>query len=90
MEYQEIKDWLDKLIANNREQKALQNLNSSISTVSPGDHILLYSGIDIIADVLGLPLCRKKIITGDVRYTANYNGMELIQIGEVNEKQKDI
>lgn len=58
MEYQEIKDYLDNLIRVYKESRAAESFNSEIKaiTVSYKEMIHIHKGIDILADVMGIPL----------------------------------
>lgn len=85
MGYREIKEWLDRLVENRKERAALTQLNSSICTVGAESTIHLYKGIEIIADVLGVPL-QKTTCCGTIMYYCVYNGTEIRQIGKSNEK----
>jgi len=46
------KDWLNALVENMEQRKSLENMNSQIYTVSTPEHIQIYTGIEILADVL--------------------------------------
>lgn len=83
MEYEVVKKWLDELVKANREANKENVLTSSIRAVAAVDtSVLVFSGIDIVADVMGLEL-KEEPITGDsdfrYSYTFKYDGMRFVQ-----------
>ena len=59
MSYEEIREWLDKLIENKLEAIALKEFNNEIGTL--GDEtkeIYLFKGFYIIADILGAEIVK--------------------------------
>ena len=83
MEYEVVKKWLDELVKANREANKENVLTSSIRAVAAVDtSVLVFSGIDIVADVMGLEL-KEEPITGDsgfrYLYTFRYDGMRFAQ-----------
>ena len=56
MEYEEIKEWLDKLVINLKEAQELEYFNEQINTCVMNRQVQIYKGIDIIADVMGIEL----------------------------------
>lgn len=83
MEYEVVKKWLDELVKANREANKENVLTSSIRAVAAVDtSVLVFSGIDIVADVIGLEL-KEEAIIGDsdfhYSYTFRYDGMRFVQ-----------
>lgn len=84
MEYENIKDWLDKLVDNRNEAIALTVHNTSIlTTTCDSERIHLYKGIDIVADVMGLPL-EEKYFNDECpyMYTFRYRDVMFVQLSE--------
>ena len=80
----EIKEWLDKLIENIENFNSLRNFNSQIYTLPHDRTIMIYNGIEIIADMLETSLiCEDS--GGDFfnfKYYINYKGYEIIQFSK--------
>lgn len=51
-----IRDWANALIFHMKHRRTLDKLNSQIETITTPDYIQIYSGIEILADVLGCEL----------------------------------
>lgn len=82
MEYENIKDWLDKLVDNRNEAIALTVHNASIwTTTCDSERIQLYKGIDIVAGFMGLQL-EEKYINDEYphMYTFRYRDVEFVQL----------
>lgn len=57
MQFEKVKDWLDKVIENRKELDSLANVFENISLGYITDNeILLSKGIEYIASALGVPL----------------------------------
>lgn len=85
MEYQDVKDWLDRLIFVRAAEKSYEKLNSSIQAIlvtRPEIHI--YKGIEIIADVMGVELDSEEK-DGNTWYSFVYAGVRFFQIGSSDE-----
>lgn len=84
MEYTEIKEWLDKLVANVKEANSLCEFNEQIFTCHQTRQVHLFTGIDIVADVMGLEL--KEVGRCDEQYRYKYffmyKGIKFMQIEE--------
>lgn len=83
MEYEVVKKWLDELVKANREANKENVLTSSIRAVAAVDtSVLVFEGIDIVADVMGLEL-QEEILNNDMKvwfsYTFKYDGMRFVQ-----------
>lgn len=83
MEYEVVKKWLDELVKANREANKENVLTSSIRAVASVDtSVLVFGGIDIVADVMGLEL-EEELLTCDLgfhySYTFRYDGMRFVQ-----------
>lgn len=86
MEYYEVKEWLDGIVDTIRKQHQLEVLTTSIKTHSVEDKYYLHSGIDIVSDVMKIPLVFKDV-SGDsysfkYRYSITYRGIEFVQLAE--------
>lgn len=88
MEYQEIKDWLDRLILLNGAAKGYEDLTTSIQAIMSRVGIQLYKGIEIVADVMGLQLDSRKRSDGEIEYFFIYSGVEFFQLGRSDEVDK--
>lgn len=83
MEYPEIKEWLDKLVDNNQQRNELVTFSNQIRTLHPDEYIFIFTGIELIAEAMGIKLTesvdknRKFIYT----YSFYYRGMRFIQFG---------
>ena len=59
MSYEEIREWLDRLIENKLEAIALKHFNSEIRTQEDErKEITLFKGFYIIADILGVDVVK--------------------------------
>lgn len=78
MDHTEIKEWLDRLVDNIIERKALKDFNNHIRTDAPDD-ILVYEGIEVIAEAVGATLTEEKWNSDEYpyRYRFVYRGIEL-------------
>lgn len=81
MDANEIMEWLDKLIENIENFNSLRNFNSQIYTLPHDRTIMIYHGIEIIADMLETSLicedCGGEFF--NFKYYFNYKGYEIIQ-----------
>lgn len=82
MEYEKIRDWLDKLAELQKEQQQLSFFNSQIATTCGLDDIQIHRGIEIVADVMGLSLTEtfRKGYEYPYKYSFSYEGVLFIQI----------
>ena len=83
MEYEVVKKWLDGLVEANRAANKENALTSSIRAVASVDtSVLVFEGIDTVADVMGLEL-QEEILNNDMgvwfSYTFKYDGMRFVQ-----------
>lgn len=85
MGFDEIKEWLDRKIAIKKEDIASDELCSNISTVGTSEYIQMYQGIEIVADVMGLPLNVAEF-AGDTVYSFVYDGVKFIQFNRSDSK----
>lgn len=84
MEYEKIKDWLDKLVDNHKELKSLEDYNNQICLAAVAYFIQIYSGIQMIADVMGFVLNEEeRECTGyPYEYSFYYRGIKFLQINK--------
>lgn len=71
MEYADVKAWMDSLVENFNEREQLCELNNSISTFKPDNHVFV-NGIDVLADIMGIPL-KEKYLGEDFSYPYTYS-----------------
>lgn len=89
MEYQEVKEYLDNLIQVREEAKSCECLNSSIQAIMISyPEIHMYSGIEIVADTMGIRLDSKKLRDGTMKYFFTYSGTEFFQLGSSDSEHK--
>ncbi len=81
----EVMEWLDRIIENMKEQKALSRFNNQIMICGSKDHIQMFKGIEIVADELGIEL-QSKPHAGRIppyaqktRLFFDYRGIEVFQ-----------
>lgn len=84
MEYYEIRKWLDDIVDTIESQQKLQYFNSLIRTHSVGSDYYISEGLNIISDVLKIPICHKEVNSSfaNHRYSIVYRGVEFIQLEE--------
>lgn len=85
MEYEKMKEWLDRLVANAKEALELSSFgNDVIVTTVHSRNIQIFQGIEIIADTMGIQLEEKE--RGDdeypYKYGFQYQGVCIFQITE--------
>lgn len=85
MEYQEVKDWLDNLICVQNEAKRIEKFNSNIEAIMVSTpNIQIYTGIEIIADIMGLKLESRERTDGDKELYFNYSKTRFFQLCRLN------
>ena len=86
MEYYEVKEWLDAIVDIVRKQHQLETLTNFIKTHSVEDSYFLHAGINIISDIMKIPISCKE--TKDIgirfpyRYSFQYRGIDFVQLEE--------
>lgn len=81
MEYEKVKEWLDKLIKNLKEAQENEHFNNQIIAIGPGEKIQIFRGIEIIADVMGVELKETRICSiYPFEYSFVYGGVEFHQL----------
>lgn len=80
-EVEALKYWMDALILHIKQGQALKEFNGKIEAISPVDYIHIYSGIDIMADILGVELLEGKLHNG-YEYYFLYNGVKFLKYSE--------
>lgn len=90
MEYQEIKDWLDRIVIMQTAAASYEDFNSSIQAVllTNKKRIQLYVGIEIVADVMGLQLDSMDRTDGLTEYFFTYSGFKFFQLGSSDKVDK--
>lgn len=91
MEYQEIKDWLDRIIFIQAAAVSCEDFNSSIQAIisqTNKKRIQLYIGIEIVADVMGIQLDSRERTDGMTEYFFTYSGFKFFQLGNSDKVDK--
>lgn len=83
------KDWLNALVENMEQRKSLEKMNSQVSVIPNPEYIHIYTGIEMLADILG-----EEIIAGDWNedYTARYfffRNVKVLQLDRKNGESED-
>lgn len=77
------RDWLKDLISITRQRKTLDKLNNQVMTFSTDeDAIHIASGIEILADMLGLELLEGEEVDKYYEYHFLYDGVTFFQLSE--------
>ncbi len=85
---QEVMEWLDSIIENMKEQKALSKFNNQIMICGAKDYIQMFKGIEIVADELGIELQSKPHAgrippyAQKVKLSFDYKGYEVFQFSD--------
>lgn len=75
------RDWLNALVDSMEQRRALDRLNSQIETVPTMDYIQIYSGILVLADVLGEELQEYNGRKDEYReYFFFFRGVRVVQL----------
>lgn len=61
MDFENIKAWLDDIVDTIERLNGLMTLNTSIIGASHVDSYLISKGIDVVADVMGIPVEEKEL-----------------------------
>lgn len=82
MEKEKIVEWMDKLVENHNERKALNSFSEGIKTADTIGYIQIYQGIDILADAAGEELKEKEdeALRYPYEYFFTYKGVEFTQL----------
>lgn len=88
MEYEKIKEWLDLVSEDFRRTNEHARFNSQIRTCHERDDVHLYSGIEIIAEVMGLELRRRDLPYEEYSHESYfiYNDVKFFQMYRKSEK----
>lgn len=70
MEFETVKEWLDKLVDSYNELKNLKYCSTQIEMCGIMNHIHIYKGIEIIAEAMGIQL--EMICDDDIKYKYPY------------------
>lgn len=82
MEFTDAREWLDALIANAEERRNLTYFNNQIRAMSEPGYIQIYTGLDILSDLLGVEL-EEEILKGSEYpycYYFIYRGIKICQV----------
>lgn len=86
MEYAEIKEWLDRHVRHFKEGNELEQFNSQISALTWDTKIQMFSGIKLVADIMGLDLVKtvrkRKDVEYPYKYSFVYDGVMFIQLSK--------
>lgn len=61
MSYSEVKEWLDKIVDNQKNREALEGFNSQIQLRKESKIVHVEKGIDVIADIMDIKLKKKTV-----------------------------
>lgn len=77
MEFTELEEWLDKIVAAKKELADLKVFNSQIEMGNADSSVMLFKGIDVVADIIGVQLERRGF-TEEIKYHYSfiYEGVE--------------
>lgn len=91
MENDVVKEWLDALVNNVEQMRALHMLNSSIRAYAPRDYIFLPECIEIVADIMSLELLceRKENCEIPYRYEFTYRGIKFLDYRKEPIREKE-
>lgn len=82
MEYQDVKDWLDRLINIKNEAKKAEYFNKNVQAIMYiSDEIHIYVGIESIAKIMGVKLHSVEWEYEKIKYYFKYSGVKFFQIG---------
>lgn len=76
------RDWVNALISSMENRKSLDRLNSQIETIITPDYIQIYSGIEILADILGCELMEKERNDEYSEYYFFYRDVKFLKLSE--------
>ena len=81
MQEEQIREWLDDVIDNMKDREALSEFSNQISICNPVNWVHLSKGIEIAADLLGVPL-KKELHGKGYKYKLSftYKGVEVMQL----------
>lgn len=88
MEFETVKEWLDRQIKKFKESTGTDYLTQDIyADVNTSTNILFYKGLDIVADVMGLEIKEKFVQnetpdTSYFKYSFIYEGVEFVTYPE--------
>lgn len=84
MEFETAKEWLDALVDNLEQIKSLDNFNNQIQTTGTLENIHIYSGIEVLSDLMGIKLKARKLsdYKYPYRYYFVYRGIEIFQLSK--------
>ncbi len=93
---QKIREWLDWHAADIKDRDAHAKYSKGIRTCYPPDYILIYEGIEKIADMLGAKLETKKFkgtrcgewTQYSFMYESMYGDIEVIQVGGIEDAEQ--
>lgn len=92
MEYEAVKEWLDALVENLEKEKALREFNDSISAAgNMTNDFIMYAGMDIVADVMGLEVSESKLpdspdFTNQYKKEFTYRGVRFMSFSKKNKR----
>ena len=84
MEKEKIKEWLDAVVDLDRKRRRLASLCSGIQLCSSREDTQLHTGIEKIAEAMGLELqhCVEEDREYPHRYKTVYRGVEFVQVSD--------
>ena len=82
MSYEAIKEWLDAHVAHFKESHRINVFNGQISANISQYVVLMYEGIELIADIMGLQLACERGTHYTYGYSFVYDGVKFLQISD--------
>lgn len=77
-----VRGYLNALISATRQRKLLDQFDSRIKLVSTPDYIQMYTGIEILAEVLGAELFEEERDDEYYKYCFLYKDVEFLQLSK--------
>lgn len=84
MGFADVKEWMDALVDNLEYRRSMDSFNNQVQTISTNNRIHMDSGIDILADMLGVDLKEKVLedVEYPYRYHFFYRNIEVFQLSK--------
>ena len=83
MEFVDVKNFLDWHVINLSKRTCMRHLDSSIRIMPPNRYFQFDGGIEIVADIMGLPLIEDDMKNGNYFvYYFVYEGIRFVQLSE--------
>lgn len=81
MEYEQVEEWLDNLATLQKESNKMHYLNNSVRASLNAEDVLVYEGIEVVADLMGIEL-KEETMSSEYsfryRYSFIYNDVTFV------------